>query len=116
MILKKNVVVASQSDIGGASEVMLKIAELTKERMRNKETEYRSGISVGILSSPRCSVSQISFSPGLYLAQLALYDSELLELIFSHKLVTKLEPSGGRSMRWGLFYPDLNNKDISALS
>ena len=80
---------------------MLKIAELTKERMRKKETEYRSGISVGILSNPMDDggVSQISFFPGLYLAQLALYDSELLELIFSHKLVTKLEPCGGRSMR-----------------
>ena len=79
---------------------MLRIAQLTKERMRNQETEYRSGISVGILSCPTDGgVSQISFSPGLYLAQLALYDSELLEMIFSHDLVTKLEPCGGRSMR-----------------
>ena len=79
---------------------MLKIAQLTKERIRNQETEYRSGISVGILfKSLDGEVSQISFSPGLFLAQLALYDSELLELIFSHDLVTKLEPCGGRSMR-----------------
>ena len=79
---------------------MLKIAQLTKERIRNQETEYRSGISVGILlKSLDGEVSQISFSPGLFLAQLALYDAELLELIFSHDLVTKLEPCGGRSMR-----------------
>ena len=80
---------------------MLRIAQLTKERMRNQETEYRSGISVGSILSKSFDneVPQRNFSPGLLLAQLALYDSELLEMIFSHDLVTKLEPCGGRSMR-----------------
>ena len=50
--------------------------------------------------------SKISFFPALFLAQLALYDSELLELIFSHSFVTKLEPCGGRSLRWDLFNSD----------
>ena len=44
--LEKNVA-AFQGDIGGSNEVMLKISELTKERMRNHEVEYKSGISVG---------------------------------------------------------------------
>lgn len=50
--------------------------------------------------------SKISFFPALFLAQMTLYDSELLELIFSHSFVTKLEPCGGRSLRWDLFKSD----------
>ena len=45
------------------------------------------------------------FFPGLFLAQMKLYDPELLEMVFSHPRVTKLGTGGGRSMRYSSTRP-----------